>query len=563
MFEQRRKICLLLFLLTAILFALHIRNAFIHNGELIFWICILLFFTIIIYQIFYTSNSSKVILLEIFLLYIFLHLIYQIGYIGLRGSDAYFDYHFLTTILSENRFRLGSGPLAVGGWPMLHIFSAETVFFTGIDPLPLAKFLPSVLASLILYPLYLLTSNIYNDSRFSLFMCLVFGTIPQFMRFDGLFVREVFGLLMAIYFVYILYCFKESNDYRYVLMLSIIIPVIILAHHFTSAMLAIFVSIYILVILISSYWHKDSDRNTLHSLRFFLIAAIFILIVLGCIVSQSSTLSYIKLIISHIFGHTHAPTLSEKLQLDKPIITIRGKILYYGFYFFNFLFAGILLVKILFHKYKKKIEELSFSMFFFFYGVYGFVAVYIIRLLTPERLQTMAWMLGIIPIGATFFFFRKARHKKLFVIILVLFMCYNIYNIDPSYRSRDLQRIDNIAGCKEYLIAYTMQFPDNFTLPDSHEKYYGYGGAVAAIYHIQGIMQRSQGRSWAEVKNLPESDSIVILKEKSMPNLEILKRKNPKTYEYYLEILNYKNDINVNKICDLGDPYILKGGGRY
>jgi len=552
---------LLLFLLTAILFALHIRNVFIRSGELIFWVCILLFFAIIIYQIFYTNTSSKIIILEIFLLYIFLHLIYQMGYIGLRGSDAYFDYRFLTTILSENRFKLGSGPHSVGGWPMLHIFSAEIVFFTGIDPLPLAKFLPTFLASLMLYPLYLLASRIYNDGRFSLFTCLVFGTIPQFMRFDGLFVREVFALLMTIYFVYILHRFRESNDYRYTLMLSIVLPVIVLAHHFTSVMLAILIVIYILIALISSYWHKDSDRNVSRSPLFLLIPAIFILIVLGYIVSQPLTLSSINTIISNIFAHTDAPTLSEKLKLGTPIVTIRGKILYYGFYFFNFLFAGILLVKILFHKYKKKIEELSFSVFFFFYGVYGFLSLYVIRLLTPERLQTMAWMLGIIPLGAMFFFFRKDWHKKLFVIVLVLFMCYNIYNIEPPYRSREFQRIDNIAGYKEYIIAYTIQFPDNFTLPDSHEKYYGYVGAVAAIYHVQGITQRTQGRSWAEVKNLPESDSILILKEKSIPDLETVKKKVPKTYEHYLEILNYKNDINVNKICDIGDPYVLKGGG--
>lgn len=561
MFGRKDKISLLCFLISAVLFLLNIKYVFTYS-ETVFWVCVLLFLITIIYQIFYLRTSPRLVLAEIFLVYVFLHLVYQIGYIGLRGSDSYFDYDFLTTILSERTFTLGDGPRSVGGWPMIHIFSAEVFFFTGIDTLTIAKFLPTLLASILLYPLYLLTSSIYKDSKVSLFVCLVFGTIPQFMSFEGLYVREVFAVLMTVYFIYVLYRFRKSSDYKYAVILLIIFPTILLSHHFTALILAIFISIYGIVTMISFRQYKDNKRTVLHPLVFIFLFTVFAVILLGYLAFQPSTRVGIERIISAIFGQYGKPVLSRTMNLDAPIVTLAGKIIFYGFYFFHFLFAGVLVAMIYLRRYREKIEELSFSLFFFFYGIYGFIALYVLgSLLNPERLQTLGWMLGIIPLGSSLFFFKKDWHKKIFVVILVLFMCYNIYNIDPSYRSRELQRIDNIAGDKEYIIAYTIQFPEGFTSPGSQEKYYGYGGVVAAIYHIQGIMQRDQGRNWLEIIDLSESGRIVILKEKVIvQNLEAMKEKAPRTYEKYLETLSYKNAMNIHKIGDLGDPYVLKGG---
>ncbi len=59
-----------------------------------FWLAILLIIGIILYQIYKSGPSCafpKIALIEITLTSIAFHLIYQIPYFGLRGSDAYID----------------------------------------------------------------------------------------------------------------------------------------------------------------------------------------------------------------------------------------------------------------------------------------------------------------------------------------------------------------------------------------------------------------------------------------------------------------------------------------
>ena len=110
---------------------------------------------IIIYQIFFLKNNIFV-LFEIFIIYLLLHLIYQMGFYGFYGSDSYVDYNFLKTILNNNGFVLGQ---SVDGWPMIHIFFTSTSLISKIDPFILAKFLPSLISSFIVFPYYLLINN--------------------------------------------------------------------------------------------------------------------------------------------------------------------------------------------------------------------------------------------------------------------------------------------------------------------------------------------------------------------------------------------------------------------
>ena len=149
----KKKIALLVFIWGALLFFLNLEYDLTGGYDIIiFWFSIIVIFGTIIYQIVCLKYTDNVVLFEIFIVYLFLHLIYQVGYFGLRGSDSYIDYNFLKTILNNHNFTLGQ---SVDGWPMIHIFSAVICILTKIDPLTIAKFLPSFISAIIVLPIYL------------------------------------------------------------------------------------------------------------------------------------------------------------------------------------------------------------------------------------------------------------------------------------------------------------------------------------------------------------------------------------------------------------------------
>jgi len=149
--EQR--LSQLVFIWSSLLFFFNLEyNLAGSNDYLIFWFSTLCILGVIIYQIFCLKNTSGFVLFEIFLVFLLLHLVYQMGYYGLRESDSYVDYTFLKTIIKDHNFILGQ---YVDGWPMIHIFSSIIYFFTKIDPLLIAKFFPSFISSIIVLPIYL------------------------------------------------------------------------------------------------------------------------------------------------------------------------------------------------------------------------------------------------------------------------------------------------------------------------------------------------------------------------------------------------------------------------
>ena len=62
--------------------------------------------------------------------------------------------------------------------------------------------------------------------------------------------------------------------------------------------------------------------------------------------------------------------------------------------------------------------------------------------------------------------------------------------------------------------------------------------------------------------DLRNSSDIAIIPEKIfLQDLELVHQKSEVAYLRIKEILSYKNNININKICDLGTIYVVKGSG--
>jgi len=545
----RKKVPILVFIWAAFLFFLNLQINLLDEYDVaIFWLSILLMFGIVIYQIFFLKNNTFV-LFEIFIVYLSLHLTFQVGFYGLGESDSYIDYNFFKNILNDNSFILGQG---VDGWPMMHIFSSSLSLTTKIDPLLIAKFFPAFISSIIVIPFYLLVKNIYKNQKVALFSCLIFGTIPQFMIFEGLFVRETFALFIMILFFYILYISKQRGDYPFILLTIILIPAVVLSHHFTSFMLIILLGTYFVVSKIIPFLYRK-DAKILSRLSGKINIKIIFLMILVSTISYwifhaVFIMDYSLSVLSELIGVQKVTSYATQLQ----IVTFKGNVMYYGFFFFHILFSLILLIKIIMTKIYQKIEDVSFILFFFFCGFYAFIAGYFSSLsIFPERLLPFGWMFGIMPLTGFLLISKKKLYKKILVVLLISFVIFNLYNIELDYYTGNASHTGVVATEKDYLIAEQVSFPD---------EYYGYFGVVGAIYDVQGIKQRTGGKPLEYLSDFYNSSTMVVINEDIyLTKLKDLKGKAQQSYDKVIEILSYKNYKKIDKICDLGNIYVLKG----
>jgi hypothetical protein len=560
--EILEKISLIFFCWLSLLFIINLQYN-LTNGydEIIFFISIVPLFCVIIYQIFFSKVNSIIILFEIFMIYLFLHLIYQIGYSGLRGSDSYLDYNFLKEILSNGHFTLGQDIYGVRGWPILHIFSTINSLLTNINPLIIAKFLPSFISSIIVIPIYLLIYEVYKNKKLALFLCLLFGSITQFGNFEALFVRESLALLIMILFFYLLYISKKRDSSHLIVLALLCIPLVVFTHHLTSFLILILLSIYILALKVAPFLYEKfnlyRDDKLIKLSGKINIELIFLIILLGVISYWINSATNILKVFIGTFVEKEEVTVSyaARINLGAPILTLKGYIIYYGFYFFNFLFALLLLIKIKLKENKQIIEDVSFGFFFFFCMFLGFLSLYFIpEIGFPQRFLPYGMMFGLIPLGGIVICLKKDTYKKIIVILLAFFFLYNLYCIDPAYPSGDVNLPSNNTGDKEYAIAMTIKFP---------HIYYGYYAVVGAIYDIQGIKQRTGGLDISMLpnnkSNISSSTPIVISTESYVfKDVNLTKQNATASYIKKQEILSLKNQRDINKICDLGNVYILQ-----
>lgn len=562
---NREKIFLSLFFLSISLYISNLNYSLPNDYNIIiFWFSILIIFSTLMLQIFRSKSDPKIILLEIFIIYLLLHLVYQVGYFGLRGSDSYFEYNFLKKILSQGHFLLEGW---IEGWPIIHIFSAILCTITKLDALTVAKFIPSVISSLIVFPLYLLVFSLYKEKNVAMLATLVYGTIPQFVYFESLFVKEAYGLLIIISLFYLIYTANIKKDSRFAFLSVILIPVLVLSHQFTSFMFLILMTIYLTLLFVFSNFSKINIAN-IERIDNYNINNVYILLFVVLISYWTYCEVFIFKIFHNIFyniiGVEEYTSYANQISLGSPIITLKGKIIYYGFYFFHVLFAGLLIQRIILVKNRLKIEDLLFTVFFILCGIYGFLALYVLgSLIYPLRFLGHAWLFGIIPLIGYVCTLRNANYKKCLLFTLFVFILFNIYNIDPSYISGNPSVLGATSNYEDYMIARTIVFPSYYYLNDSNAVYYADAGVSGAIYDIQEVDMSTKLRSVYNMKDFDNSSNIAIINEKSLlHNIEIIKQKSDSDYSKIIKIISYKDMINVNKICEVSNGYYILKGGR-
>ena len=136
------------------------------------------------------------------------------------------------------------------------------------------------------------------------------------------------------------------------------------------------------------------------------------------------------------------------------------------------------------------------------------------------------------------------------LVIIVVFLIFNIYDIDPKYYTGDAAVKGSIATQKEYAIAESINISSS---------YYGYLGVACAIYDVQGYEFRFDGMlnpvQASDFFN--KSHLAIIYKNMYLQFFEYEKIKSPIMYQRIISLLSYENSKDVDKICDLGDIYVL------
>ncbi len=564
--SRLKKISILIFIWSALLFIIGLQYDFLDEFDIIlFWLPMLIIIGTIIYQIFILKNNTFV-LFEIFLVYLFLHLTYIVGYYGLRGSDSYVDYHILKGILNTHNFSLGR---FVQGYPMIHIYSSIISIIGKINPLIVAKFLPSLISSLIVLPIYLLNYKILKDKRIALFSSLIFGTIPQFMSFEAVFVREVFAIFIMILFFYLVYSSRRTNYFGFYLLVFTLIPVCIFSHHLTSILLLSLLLIYLFVSKIIPYVYKFikifyrksvylitglSGRIDQRLLLIFLAFSISLFSYWVFLYGLEFGLTFFKDVLFDAFGINYeGGTFAESMNLGTPIVTLKGNIIFYGFFLYHILFGILLIIKFFMKDISDKTENITFTMFYFFCTFLGFMGMYILTILAvPQRFLPFALMFGLIPITGIICVFKKNTYKKILIIFLISFIVFNLYNIDTNNYTYNASFTGGSVTEKEYLIAQKISFPNY---------YYGYIAAVAAIYDLQGIEQRTGGVGLQNLEKLGNNSNIAVINEAMYSYyFESLKAKSKDEYIQIKELFSIKNAKYVHKVCDFGHIYIIESG---
>ena len=478
-----KKLSIIIFFLSVVLFCLNLRINFSNDTKIIiFWASMLMMLGMILYQIFYVKNN-RFVLFEIILFFFLLHSLYQISYFGLTDEDTYRDYDFLKTILDKGHIVPPPFNLDVSGWPLLHLFTSCITIIIKIDPLIIAKILPSVIESIIAISIYLFVYTLSKNEKAALLSCLIVGTIPKFVSYESLFVRESYAIYFFILLFLVLYIAKQRDDYRFLALSLLLIPVIVLSHHFTVLLFFILLLIFIISSKITPVlFRKNSNLsfNKINIIPFFIILLLTTFFY-WCYFSPGILNDFFKVYLEST-GVKEFISYGQRIGLGQTIITFRGNVIFYGFFFFQGILSLILLIALFLKKQKQAIENVSFTLFLFFCLGLGAVSLFLLgSLIYPDRFLPIGWLIGAIPLSILVFSLKNIKIRKIIVLLITSFLIFNIYNIDPYFYTNQ-GPFDGRASEKEYAIAETIPIPD-----PKNASYYGYVGIADALFDIQQV----------------------------------------------------------------------------
>jgi hypothetical protein len=435
---------------------------------ILFWIDIVLMLGVIIYQslkIGLSSSYIKVVLLEIVITGILFHLIYQIPYYGLVGTDAYRDLASSKGIFLSGHV-LGAPSFIVNEYsyyPTVHIFGAELSLVSGIDLFSVAKWIPSFIDISLIILVYLTIREFYKEERVALLATLVFVSLANHICFSSLFIRETYGLILAICCVYLYFSARHSQYpiTKYVLAFICLI-LTIFTHHLTSFLLLLFFSIHFLLTKLTEipsfkrFYFRDNISGAKVSILFIFTGYVVLLAFWMYLIF--SPITTLVSLVNSLISPSQWGSNSYSQMVGLGSLTFRGQIIVNGFYFFILIFSIILLYGLL-TRANNRTEAYSSTLFLFACGSIGFLSLYLISsAVIPDRFLTYGWLFGFAPVFLAILRFKHKLLKNTGIFLIIAFMLFNIYTIDPPYWDSQVQRSSTTGSIVEFTIANRFNF---------------------------------------------------------------------------------------------------------
>jgi len=564
-FNNKKTAMVGLFLIAVCLLILYLESIrrHIYLPSILFWIVIFFILSIVVYQILQIKlfpSYDKVVLLEIIVVCTTFHLIYQIPYYGLIGYDTYMDLTASKSILFSG-FIMGDPRYinAASYFPVIHIFGVMFSFITNLNIFHIAKWVPSFIDGAALIPLlYLLILKIFKDRRIGLLSALLFASIQEHILFSSLFVRQTYALILAVLCIYLYFSSGTSTHPIVSRILSTICLVLaVLAHHLTSFMISMFILIHFLSTktLKIPFFKRTYFKNIIVekeiSFAFILMAfiaelAYWIYVVLSpfyTLVSFARSL----LVPEEWWINTYVELAGIR---PTSFPTIRGYIIFYGFYLFHFTFAFILLCRLMLKPRKLNMETWSFTLFFYLCLLLGFLSAYVVNpAASPQRFLPFGWLFGSAPLTATILRDKHKWFKRIGVFLLITFILFNIYMIEPTAWDAQAEGIPSAASEEDFALANAIDF--------SNGRIFGPNNPLMAIYALHNNLGTIFAHPYLSEFNLVNFDYIIIQKKQ----LELEKKYNPdprtETIATLRALVNGTH-MGYNKIYESGNILVFQ-----
>ena len=482
----------------------------------LYWLAISLMVGTIVYQSLEIKSSSayaKAVLLEITVASLVFHLIYQIPFYGLYGTDVYADMTSLKSILSSG-FVLGDPQYTntTGFYPMIHILGAQLSLITNIGLFSIVKWFPSLLSIAFIPLLYLFVRSVFKEEKIALLSALLFACLQPHILFSSLFIRQTIALVLMVGCIYFCFSAKSSAHPGTYYALSITcLAGTVFAHHLTAFMLALFLLIHLLVAracelpFLRRTYFGDNITGEKISTSFLTIAFVALLgYSIHVIISPLYNLvSFAKELFSPTqwgvgtYGYVAGIAGAE-------IQTMRGYIIFYGFFSFVLIFGAILLYQLLRRAGNRRAEIYSFTLFLFLCGIVGFIQLYVVPMggaPFPDRFLTFGWLFGFAPLVAAILNGKYKWLRRVGVCLLVSYMVFNLYMIPPTVWDPKADGVASATSREDYALANTFDF--------SGVRLAAHPNPRMAIYNVHNNMG---GGIFGNVE-LSEYDWVIVQKE--------------------------------------------------
>ena len=370
-------------------------------------------------------------------------------------------------------------------FPMIHTLGAQLSLITDIDLFTVVKWFPSLLDVALIPLLYLLVRNIFKEERIALLSALLFVGMQHHILLSSLFIRETIALVLAVCCIYLYFSARSSAHpaTHYALSMMCLVGTV-LAHHLTSFMLLAFLLIHFLVTKMSElpFLRRTYFGDNVTGMKFTITFVLFAFVAVFTywtyvVVSPLYTLATFtrEILTPSQWG---IATYSEVAGISATsILTIRGYIIFYGFYSFLLIFGAILLYHLLSRAKNSRVETYSFTLYLFLCGLAGLVAMYVVGYRAgPARYLMFGWLFGFAPLVVAILKGKRKLLTRIGIFLLVAFMFFNIYMIEPTAWDARAEGVPNATTAGDYALARTFDFSSGE--PAGHQS------SIMAIYDV-------------------------------------------------------------------------------